>query len=160
MENRVAGSWQYKLVADGEWVLAGWSSDETAGNFVATEEGRLYQLTYEVSNDRFAWGERSSPSRGNAIYDMWSADLDTFYFATQTGDVVRRDLATQSIETVFDGVYWLYGIWGTSNSDIWAVGINETIVHFDGDDWTVVDTGLALPKSGYHAITDKFGRPQ
>jgi len=160
MDNTTAGSWQYKLVADEEWVLTAWSGAEINGNFVVTEEGRLYQLNYEVANDQFAWGELSSPSRFTAIYDMWSADLDTFYFVSQTGDVIRRDLASESIEIVFDGVFWLYGVWGTSNSDIWAVGINETIVHFDGDDWSLVDTGLALPKSGYHTYTDKFGRPQ
>ena len=30
----------------------------------------------------------------------------------------------------------LYDIWGTASDNIFAVGANGTILHFDGDEWT------------------------
>jgi photosystem II stability/assembly factor-like uncharacterized protein len=32
-------------------------------------------------------------------------------------------------------------VWGTSPSNIWAVGTNKTIAHFDGNQWTLVSEG-------------------
>ncbi len=34
---------------------------------------------------------------------------------------------------------YLLGIWGSSSTDIFAVGDNATILHYDGKSWTPMD---------------------
>ncbi len=36
----------------------------------------------------------------------------------------------------------LYDVWGTSSSEVYAVGNNKTILFFDGSSWSRMDTGL------------------
>ncbi len=36
----------------------------------------------------------------------------------------------------------LDGVWCNTASDIWAVGLNNTIVHYDGEHWEMPATGL------------------
>ncbi|MCP4106847.1 MAG: hypothetical protein GY749_15130 [Desulfobacteraceae bacterium] len=36
---------------------------------------------------------------------------------------------------------WLYSIWGTSESDVFAVGHSGTVLHYNGINWTVVSSG-------------------
>ena len=40
-----------------------------------------------------------------------------------------------------DTVYALWGVWGASPDDVWAVGYNGTIVHWDGENWDKVESG-------------------
>src|SRR5207237_7668252 len=35
----------------------------------------------------------------------------------------------------------LYSVWGTSASDVWAVGSNGTILHYNGTTWSSVASG-------------------
>jgi hypothetical protein len=37
--------------------------------------------------------------------------------------------------------HWVYGIWGSSSSDVFAVGESGTIVHFDGYTWNPMTSG-------------------
>jgi hypothetical protein len=37
----------------------------------------------------------------------------------------------------------LLSVWGTSESDIWAAGAGQTVLHFDGTAWTPRETGFA-----------------
>ena len=37
--------------------------------------------------------------------------------------------------------YGLYGVWGSSGSDVFAVGGAGTIVHYDGMAWSAMDSG-------------------
>jgi len=43
---------------------------------------------------------------------------------------------------------WLYGIWGISDTNVYAVGDNGTIVHYDGTTWTVMDSGTETTLKG------------
>jgi hypothetical protein len=123
-------TWRLKLVANEELITAGWSNpDSIEGNFMATEEGRLYQLRLDLG--QFSWGELPSPA-SSTIYSMWSPDRRDFYFVTQEGDVIRQNLITRQPELLYNGPFMLYGIWGSSANDIYAVGIKETILHNDG----------------------------
>jgi hypothetical protein len=36
---------------------------------------------------------------------------------------------------------WLYGVWGSSGSDVFAVGDYGTIVHYDGSSWSSMSSG-------------------
>jgi len=43
----------------------------------------------------------------------------------------------------------LTAVWGTSKSDVWAVGSGGTIIHYDGSAWTATPTGL---ENTFHAV--------
>ncbi len=67
----------------------------------------------------------------------------TTWFAGEEGLVVRySDGEVTTFENLADAT--LFGIWGSSDSDVWAVGgavsggDRDVILHFDGADWTVV----------------------
>ncbi len=67
------------------------------------------------------------------VYAAWASATDDVWFV---GDGAFH----------FDGVGWrdvptpakspLLGVWGTSKTDVWAVGEAGTIVHFDGAKWS------------------------
>jgi hypothetical protein len=127
-------SWKLKLVANEELVTASWSDEmEIGGNFLATEEGRLYQLRLEQG--LFSWAELPSPA-DDAVYDIWTPDSTSYYFATRNGEVIRQSLADLTPEVLHGNPWMLYGIWGTAADNVYAVGIKETLLHFDGADWT------------------------
>jgi len=44
---------------------------------------------------------------------------------------------------VQDG-YW-YGVWGFSANDVWVVGSEGRVAHFDGADWKRMETGFTIP---------------
>lgn len=66
----------------------------------------------------------------------------------------------------FDGVQWfldrqlspaekLYGIWGASSNDVWAVGTSnghQAIYHRDAAGWTAVDAGTPLPGAAFNDV--------
>ncbi|MFC1926945.1 hypothetical protein ACFLWV_04270, partial [Chloroflexota bacterium] len=37
----------------------------------------------------------------------------------------------------------LWGVWGSSSTDVFAVGDNGTILQYDGSDWTPMTSGTA-----------------
>jgi hypothetical protein len=47
--------------------------------------------------------------------------------------------------TQASGTTWtLYGVWGASSTDIFAVGENGTILHYDGANWDSMDSGVLV----------------
>jgi uncharacterized repeat protein (TIGR01451 family) len=42
----------------------------------------------------------------------------------------------------------LYGVWGSSGSDVFAVGDYGTILHYDGETWSAMDSGTTRDLSG------------
>jgi hypothetical protein len=47
----------------------------------------------------------------------------------------------------------LFGIWGFSSDDVWAVGEGAEIWYWDGAAWSIVDNGT----SATHRLTDVWG---
>ena len=41
----------------------------------------------------------------------------------------------------------LYGVWGASPTDVFAVGENGTILHYDGSSWESMSSGVSLSDS-------------
>ncbi len=50
------------------------------------------------------------------------------------------------------GPYQMNKIWGTSSSDLYVVGDNGNIAHYDGSDWSRIESGTELP------LTDIYGK--
>jgi hypothetical protein len=42
----------------------------------------------------------------------------------------------------------LYGIWGTSSTDVFAVGANGAVLHYDGNTWDSMPTGVKYGLTG------------
>jgi hypothetical protein len=70
---------------------------------------------------------------------------------TATATVTGLPAVTFSITTVAPTLVWssvssgttqnIFGIWGTSASDVWAVGSGGTILHYNGTIWSSVASG-------------------
>ena len=43
-----------------------------------------------------------------------------------------------------DTTWTLYGVWGTASADVFAVGENGTILHYDGASWNSMDSGVSV----------------
>jgi hypothetical protein len=43
-------------------------------------------------------------------------------------------------------------VWGTSASDVWAVGTNGTLLHYAGDAWAVLDAGIGTSSSELYGV--------
>lgn len=87
--------------------------------------------------------ERLPIETPHSFWWVWVTPEGTAWFAGEAGTIVRwRGGEATFFETAVDGK--LYGIWGTSDSNVWAVGgaplegDKDVILHFDGDTWTRV----------------------
>ena len=100
---------------------------------------------------------------GNTIYDSWSPDGVNFYFAGDGGTILHYDGDSFTVMDTPTGCA-LYGISGTSASDIWAVGgayygftstqeSRSVILHYDGSQWTK-QTPPTDSFGQYHVFTD------
>lgn len=161
--------WQLRRITGGqEWVTCAASSEEIGGNYLATDEGRLYQLGRdEEDQDRLVWGERYSLAIGAIVYGMHRDDGDTLWAVTNDGRVNRLDpphVQAISFTEVYDDGLVLFDIWGTGSDNLYAVGIDGRVLRYhDQDgvlDWRLQDLpDLPEDKSLATEVFDKFGRP-
>ena len=101
--------------------------------------------------------------------DLWWITTDpidgAYYMSGENGLVLRYDLDSQQFaRIVTPGGKTLFGIWGSSATNIYAVGgdaDNETsggvIWHFDGVSWSAVDLSSLLPQ-GVPTLFKVWGR--
>jgi len=45
------------------------------------------------------------------------------------------------VPTGVDARYALFDVWGSSASDVWAVGSGDTVIHWDGSAWKNLPSG-------------------
>ena len=75
------------------------------------------------------------------IYGIWALDSSNIYFAVgaivkyEGGKFIETNLGDLGF-TQFQGVNKL---WGSSEQNIWGVGPEGTIVHYDGKSWARID---------------------
>ncbi len=154
--------WQLKFVPQEMTVTAAWSDESRlVGNYLGTDEGGLLRLN--LSGTARTWLELDAKNPlTTAIYGIY-ADVDTVYLATRDGRIIKRQPG--GIRTVlFDGLDIMYGVWGASGTDIWAVGIDDTLRHWNGAQWDRRDLVPGTAKSAAESAPafpslDKFGRP-
>jgi hypothetical protein len=51
-----------------------------------------------------------------------------------------------------DPSYALTSIWGSSASDVWAVGSGGSVVHYDGESWKAVNAPSGVEGETFHAV--------
>jgi hypothetical protein len=104
----------------------------------------------------------SSPSlvRPHGIFafsqtNIWFADADVFWWDGQS-QLLR---VHQVVNTVLSAGQYVDKLWGSSPSDIYAVGINGAIAHYDGVRWRRIESGTTLPiKDIYGAREPESGQ--
>jgi hypothetical protein len=82
--------------------------------------------------------------RGTAANAVWFATRCSGREVIWTGD------SHVSSEMTVLGQYGLLGLWGTSNTDLWAVGEYGGMAHFDGKQWSRCNSPTSA--SSYNAI--------
>ena len=124
-------AWTRQLAPTLERLNTVWAASPTVA-FAGGDNGALLRW------DGTAWTTQTAPTSEH-IYAMWGARPDAVWAVTQGGEVL-----------FWDGVEWavvhqqarpLYGIYGTSATDVHVVGSEGAALHFDGDDWTARSTG-------------------
>ena len=99
--------------------------------------------------------------------DLWWISVTpidgSFYMAGANGLILEYDLTERSFtqDETPPGDPTLFGIWGPSENDIWAVGADAksagVVWHFDGETWSVVDLS-GVRKGGIPALNKVWGR--
>jgi hypothetical protein len=118
--------------------------------YLAGDAGVILRFT--PSSGTFA--PQTTPSTAPTLFGIWGADA-SHVFAVG-GDPLHPD--TGGVLWRFDGSIWspdpeladlfpagapvLYKVWGRSPSDVYVVGRNATVLHFDGEHWTQVAVDL------------------
>ncbi|MBX2799331.1 MAG: hypothetical protein KTR31_16770 [Myxococcales bacterium] len=94
-----------------------------------------------------AWSRIDVDSPGD-LWWVWSSGSDRVWMAGDGGRVVTYDRATGTSETtvITNTAYKLFGLWGTSDTDVYAVGgdingnLDGVVLHYDGAKWSEVAT--------------------
>ena len=89
-------------------------------------------------NNWFGFGPQFNSS---GIYGIWAIDSSNIFFAV--GAVVQfKNRAFKEFDLSnlgFTQGQGVHKLWGSSENNIWGVGPNGTIVHFDGNAWSKID---------------------
>lgn len=145
---RCSGKWDldavphpWKIVYEdpSTFALVGvWSSSAT-DVFVTGTEGAV------VHFDGTTWTSQISGTDFE-IFDLWGSSSTNVYGAVgdddsagQVGAILHYDGVTWTHEDI--EAPYLVGIWGSSPSDVFAVGMWGTILHFDGHQWSQQTSG-------------------
>ncbi len=115
--------------------------------FAVGQEGAIFRRNSE------GWHQDYLPEslRGADLYGVWGM-LDGTAVAVGGG---LTDPQENAVVAFFDGQSWervfvpaletrtLRSVWASGPSDIWAVGDDGTIIHFDGDAWRPSTSGVS-----------------
>lgn len=124
--------------------------------FLASESG-IFRATAE---DYTAWTQLTTEPF--PAQDLFSPGRESVFGVAGNGSVYRwhvqggwERMSTPVSDSIVLDHDWSYGIsldglWGTAETDIYAVGWGATILHFDGEEWTSVQNPM-------HAIVDSGG---
>ena len=162
--------WQLRRILGGqEWIKALASSESISNNFIGTAGGRLFHL-FEGDGERLAWVEVASPARDITLYGLFSYEADTAWCVTADGQVNRVDPPLDpdnnqfgTVVPMYEDGQTLFDIWGTSGSNLYAVGINGRVLHYHDVDgtlqWVAEELPLPETKAAAMPVFDRFGDP-
>ena len=123
----------------------------------APAAGTLYAATAGDANGdpfdpdsrvlRFDDGTLAASTTGYASRALWAADATTIFAAGDSAQIARHDAAGWTTSLANNSFASLFGIWGSSPTDVFAVG-DYTIRHYDGSAWTTT----SAPSTSFRAV--------
>jgi hypothetical protein len=93
-----------------------------------------------VPEDASVLPEASPPALTDDAGPDAGCDPDASDCTTQI--VPCDEVAWCAVDTKVSVFYELAAVWGSSASDVWAVGSGGTIIHYDGNNWTPTPSGV------------------
>ena len=104
--------------------------------FVAEELGMLKYNGISIS---------SIPVDTKGINALWGSNLGNIFLVGRTGKIVRCNIkANPPVINTYNPItdIDLFDVWGSSPNDVYAVGRYGMILHFDGNTWSQMDSGV------------------
>ncbi len=102
-----------------------------------------------------AWQRMATGARGD-LWWVFAIDDTVFMAGSNSNILMYKDGAFERMTTPGLGKNVVYGIWGASPTDVYAVGSvagrNGFIWHYDGATWANVDLPTDLPENDDHDI--------
>jgi hypothetical protein len=145
----------FQVVAEGlpNAVMSVWMSSTSDVWLVGADGGTDPAGPMVAHYDGTAWTDVDPPMTGKLQW-VWSDGADTVVMVGAGAQVLTHRIAadTWEVTAIGDPRYTLWGVWGSSADDLWAVAgdsfgnLNGAIFHFDGTAWTLA----------YDAPTDKI----
>ncbi len=91
------------------------------------------------------WSQALTP--GFAVYGGWGSLLSNVfvagYYCSDFGCYfIAQESATSPFVTNYNGPKIISGLWGSSSTDVFAVGGSGTILHNDGTGWSSISSGF------------------
>lgn len=102
--------------------------------------------------DGTTWSELEKPSAAfeNPLNSLWGPSPDAVYIA---GDGCILFWDGNVMKVMHEPQEEILDIWGRSTDDVYAVGTNDTILHWDGNTWSSMASGYDLQ----HYFIKEFG---
>jgi hypothetical protein len=111
--------------------------------------GEFGTIRHRVADGEWATG---SCATALPLWGVWGATADDLWIVG--GDGFLRDpvlchfdgeaFAAWDLPPIDFETFALYKVWGTAADDVWAVGDNGLLMHFDGVQWALVDSGTEV----------------
>jgi hypothetical protein len=126
------------------------------GDFYLAGTGGLV-LQYDPPSGRFT--RHTTPNETAQLFGIWGTGAGNLW-------AVGGDEVKHAVLWHFDGMMWtaqdvssvvpqdvpttLYKVWGSSATDVYAVGETGTILHYNGVGWSLIDGGVSNPLFTVH----------
>jgi len=113
--------------------------------------GGLNSMVYELDSSGWTWWRdypagdyRRDIPETSYLGSMWGTSSDTFFAGQKAGPFAGKALhydGSAWTSQVFASPIGLYGIWGTDESNVYAVGDGGGILHWNGIAWSSMTSG-------------------
>lgn len=100
---------------------------------------------YMLCNLGSGWGFCGTASTSDDLYGMWGSSSTDVYWVG-SGGVIHYDGI--KIAKTYSSAVALNDVSGSSWNNIFAVGMNGRIIHYDGSAWTVMGSGVTDQLNG------------
>lgn len=102
------------------------------------------------------WTEAFDTSTAGSLSGVWGSGPDDVFIvggSENGGEIHHFDGSTWAPMSLPDGVPLLVWVYGFGPSDVYAVGIEGAVVHYDGAVWTALDSGVEQDLWGVFGFT-------
>ncbi len=141
--------WTPMISGTREWLMSVWGSSPSDVFAVGGIGGEGNYTRAILHYDGTSWTEMPSGVSGDewgCFEDVWgSSATDVFVVCGGMfeGGILHYDGTAWSPMTI-EATSPLRGLWGSSSSDVFAVGDHGTVLHYDGSAWSQMDIGTTM----------------